>query len=302
MGPPQAGDTLCAAARKVLHQPEPAVKAQWTRLAADLWRSGGISRTHADGEPPPPDIPARSPKLRLVQPWEMPKLGRGGTAASRIAMTHSLCHIEGVAVDLAWDVIARFVPSGAVPRDFCDDFVTVAEDEARHFSLLEARLHDLGSEYGAQPAHVGLWESAAATAHSLPARLAIESCVHEARGLDVLPQTISRFRNGGDGATAQLLEDTIYPEEVSHCAAGTKWLTYLYNQARQCDPAQSATAAASALDPQNFPDVQAWFHALVRQHFRGDLKPPFNEVARKAAGFDERWWQPLMVSAANVET
>ena len=56
----------------------------------------------------------------------------------------------------------------------------------------QARLRELGSEYGALPAHEGLWESAAATAHSLPARLAIESCVHEARGLDVLPQTISR--------------------------------------------------------------------------------------------------------------
>ena len=42
------------------------------------------------------------------------------------------------------------------------------------------------------PAHDGLWESAAATAHSLPARLAVEACVHEARGLDVLPQTIAR--------------------------------------------------------------------------------------------------------------
>lgn len=76
-------------------------------------------------------------QVNLVQPWEVPRLGKGGTPASRIAMTHSLCHIESMAVDLAWDVIARFVPSGAVPRDFCDDFVTVAEDEARHFFLLE---------------------------------------------------------------------------------------------------------------------------------------------------------------------
>ena len=51
---------------------------------------------------------------------------------------------------------------------------------------------ELGSSYGAMEAHDGLWESAAATAHSLPARLAVESCVHEARGLDVLPQTIAR--------------------------------------------------------------------------------------------------------------
>lgn len=76
-------------------------------------------------------------QVKLVQPWEVPKIGRGGTPASRIAMTHSLCHIEGVAVDLAWDNIARFVPQVGVPRAFCDDFVAVAEDEARHFTLLE---------------------------------------------------------------------------------------------------------------------------------------------------------------------
>ena len=44
-------------------------------------------------------------------------------------------HIEGVAVDLAWDAIARF--GAGQPRAFSNDFVTVAEDEARHFSLLE---------------------------------------------------------------------------------------------------------------------------------------------------------------------
>ena len=75
----------------------------------------------------------------------------------------------------------------------------------------QERLQSLGSYYGALPAHEGLWESARATAGSLPARLAIESCVHEARGLDVLPQTISRFRAGGDAATANLLLTTVYP-------------------------------------------------------------------------------------------
>ena len=33
-------------------------------------------------------------------------------------------------------------------------------------------------------------------AHNLAARLAVEHCTHEARGLDVLPQTIHRFRWG----------------------------------------------------------------------------------------------------------
>jgi uncharacterized ferritin-like protein (DUF455 family) len=58
---------------------------------------------------------------------------------------------------------------------------------------------------------------------SLPARLAVESCVHEARGLDVLPSTISKFRNNGDEPTAALLEKIVYPEEVNHCRAGVRW-------------------------------------------------------------------------------
>jgi len=82
----------------------------------------------------------------------------------------------------------------------------VAYDEASHFQQLQQRLEAIGSSYGALPVHDGLWESAAATAHSLPARLAVESCVHEARGLDRLPHTIQSFRNSGDGESAKLLE------------------------------------------------------------------------------------------------
>ena len=85
----------------------------------------------------------------------------------------------------------------------------MACDEASHFQQLQQRLEAVGSHYGALPVHDGLWESAAATAHSLPARLAVESCVHEARGLDRLPHTIQRFRNAGDHESADLL-DTIY--------------------------------------------------------------------------------------------
>jgi uncharacterized ferritin-like protein (DUF455 family) len=58
----------------------------------------------------------------------------------------------------------------------------VAEDECRHYELLRARLEELGSQHGAFAAHDGLWESAQETAQSLPARLAVEHCVHEARG------------------------------------------------------------------------------------------------------------------------
>lgn len=44
----------------------------------------------------------------------------------------------------------------------------------------------MGSHYGSLPVHDALWHSAEATAHSLPARLAVEHCVHEARGWGAL--------------------------------------------------------------------------------------------------------------------
>ena len=66
-----------------------------------------------------------------------------------------------------------------MPRDFFTDFVKVAQDEGRHFTLLSVRLEELGSFYGALPAHDGLWDSAMATSNDLLARLAIEHCVHE---------------------------------------------------------------------------------------------------------------------------
>lgn len=38
--------------------------------------------------------------------------------------------------------------------------------------------------------------------------------MHEARGLDVLPATIQKFKNAGDATTAALLEEVVLPEEV----------------------------------------------------------------------------------------
>ncbi|KAK7826718.1 dihydrolipoyllysine-residue acetyltransferase component 1 of pyruvate dehydrogenase complex [Quercus suber] len=203
------------------------------------------------------------------------------------------------------DIIARFGKQEAMPREFFTDFVKVAQDEGRHFTLLAARLEEIGSSYGALPAHDGLWDSALTTSNDLLARLAVEHCVHEARGLDVLPTTISRFRNGGDNETAELLERVVYPEEITHCAAGVKWFKYIC--LRSSNPAQdqdSLTPQGGAgengtMEVEN--KVTQKFHSIVRTHFRGPLKPPFNEEARKAAGFGSRWYEPLAVKEATPE-
>lgn len=123
----------------------------------------------------------------------------------------------------------------------------------------------------------------------------------QARGLDVLPTTISRFRNGGDNETADLLETVVYPEEITHCAAGVKWFKYLCLRSKT--PALSRDNLSSEengdketeISTEGNEEVIQKFHAIVRTHFRGPLKPPFNEEARKAAGFGPQWYEPLAV-------
>jgi uncharacterized ferritin-like protein (DUF455 family) len=80
-----------------------------------------------------------APQLQLVHPQRMRRLKAGGTLASRQAIVHALVHIEGWAVDLSWDIIARFGGEPALPRGFYDDFVAVAEEECKHHLLLKAR-------------------------------------------------------------------------------------------------------------------------------------------------------------------
>ncbi|KAM1879130.1 hypothetical protein EV1_040634 [Malus domestica] len=126
------------------------------------------------------------------------------------------------AIDLSWDIIARFRKQEAMPREFFMDFVKVAQDEGHHFTLLASRLEEMGLFYGALATHDGLWPSGTRQLPlpDLMARLAIEHCVHEARGLNVVPTTISQFRNKGDDKTAELLESVVRREEITHCAAG----------------------------------------------------------------------------------
>ncbi|PON60708.1 hypothetical protein PanWU01x14_151260 [Parasponia andersonii] len=119
----------------------------------------------------------------------------------------------------------------------------------------------------------------------------------QARGLDVLPTTIYRFRNGGDSETADLLESVVYPEEVTHCAAGVKWFKYLCLRSNLAS--QEGEVRSEAKEENE--EIIKKFHAMVRTHFRGPLKPPFNEEAREAAGFGPQWYEPLAFKETPVE-
>ncbi len=238
--------------------------------AAD-WRAGRL----ADGWAPVPDRPARPARPELRDPSHMPKRGKAGNLASRQALLHAVAHIELNAIDLAFDIVARF--GATMPRAFVDDWVRIGGEEAEHFSLLADRLEVIGSHYGALPAHDGLWRSAMATAHDLVARLAVVPLVLEARGLDVTPEMIARLERGGDGDSAAILR-RIYADEIGHVAAGSKWFHFCCGE--------------SNLPP------QATFKNAVSRHFSGAVKPPFNDSAREQAGLPPGFYLPVEPPAA----
>ncbi|RYY33598.1 MAG: ferritin-like domain-containing protein, partial [Sphingomonadales bacterium] len=183
----------------MLETAEPRAKVMIARRVAREWRLGRL--THAF-DATMPDRPTRPSAPELLPPNRMPKRGKG-SQHGRTALIHALAHIEFSAIDLAFDMAGRF--GGQFPRKFVDDWMRVGADEALHFALLDRRLKQLGSFYGALPAHDGLWDAAAETAHDPLARLAVVPMVLEARGLDVTPAAIERFEAVGDSATARIL-------------------------------------------------------------------------------------------------
>ncbi|MEM8753786.1 MAG: ferritin-like domain-containing protein, partial [Pseudomonadota bacterium] len=227
------------------------------------------------GGAPPPDAPARPERPELLDPREMPRRRRGGEAG-RAALLHAIAHIELNAIDLHWDMAVRFADRD-LPLGFFDDWVSAADDEAKHFGLLADRLAALGSSYGALPAHAGMWRAAADTKGDLLGRLAVVPMVLEARGLDVTPGMIDAFERAGDEKSAEALK-VIYAEEVAHVAYGSKWFNFLCGRANE--------------------DPKPAFHALVRRYFPGGPKPPFNEEKRAEAGLPPDFYWPLAEEAA----
>ena len=145
-----------------------------------------------------------------------------------MAPLHAIAHIELNAVNLALDVAARYWAK-AMPDDFYRQWIGVADDEAKHFLLLNDRLAALDGAYGDLPAHNGLWESAIATKDDLLARLAVVPMVLEARGLDVTPMMIEKFTALGDLETVAALE-VIYEDEIGHVAVGRRWFEHVADE------------------------------------------------------------------------
>jgi len=207
---------------------------------------------------------------------------RLGSAEGRIALLHAVAHIEFNAIDLAFDMAARFhkdiAEAGLDGNAFLADWIRIGEEEARHFGLISDRLSGYGAAYGDLPAHDGLWEAAEATSQNVAARLAVAPMILEARGLDVTPGMIERLTSAGDTKSAAILK-IIYEDEIGHVACGKHWFHAL------CKAHGWAPAAT--------------FRTLRTQYFAGVMKPPFNHEARSAAGMDRDYYEDAADTGPN---
>lgn len=264
--------TLAEMATDVLTTADGRQKTALSRQYAAKWRDARAGKADPInvGAAKPPLHPARPARPELLNPREVPKR-KPGSAQGRIALLHAVAHIELNAVDLHWDMIARFthVP---MPMGFYDDWVKSADEESKHFNLMCDCLEALGADYGALPAHAGMWRAAEDTVGDLLGRLAVVPMVLEARGLDVTPGMIDIFKRADNNDAVAALE-LIYAEEVGHVAYGSKWFNFLCGR--------------DNLDP------KAEFHRLVQYYFHGALKPPFNEAKRADAGLPPDFYWPL---------
>jgi uncharacterized ferritin-like protein (DUF455 family) len=183
------------------------------------------------------------------------------TAQGRAALLHAIAHIEFNAINLALDAVWRFP---GLPVDYYLDWLQVAQEEAKHHTLLSEHLASLGHAYGDFNGHDGLWAMTYQTRNDFIARMALVPRTLEARGLDATPPIQKKLAQAGDHRAVAILE-VILREEVGHVAIGNRWYRHACEQA--------------GLDPVRH------YRTLIAQYTAPRLRPPFNLKARQAAGF-----------------
>lgn len=198
-----------------------------------------------------------------LTPREMPRR-KLTTPDGVAAFFHAIAHVEFVAIYLAWDILYRFRD---MPEQFYQDWLRVADEEAKHFAMIRAHMRSMHIDYGDLPAHGGLWDHAKDTVDDLPGRLAMVPRCMEARGLDVTPGLIEKFRILGDDASVAVLE-RILTDEVGHVELGSYWFKFVCRQ-------------------RGF-DAESKYRDLIAQYYIGGKpKGPFNRELRKIAGFSD---------------
>lgn len=222
-------------------------------------------REEEDSIPKIFESPSYASFCTIVSPRALPVRKDFDTSEGLATLVHAIAHIEFSAIDLALDAVYRY-PHMSIA--YKTDWLEVANDEIRHFKMLEDVLHELGYQYGDFPVHSGLFDAAVKTADNHLDRMAVIPRYFEASGLDVSPQIIKKLENKRKiPRVAKLIEilGVIYKEEVDHVLKGDRWFKYL------CEIEGVTT------------DI--YFDILAKYELLNKHRPYVNVDARKDAGF-----------------
>ncbi|ABS51243.1 ferritin-like domain-containing protein [Campylobacter hominis] len=166
------------------------------------------------------EIPSYSKIAEICEVKDIKKQNKGGKKAKFL---HSIAHIEYSAIDLALDAAYRFQN---LPLEFYADWLEVANDEIRHFSLINSKLEKEGVKYGDLAVHDSLFHAMKITQNSLMERMALVPRFLEANGLDANCFLINKLKPDNELYELKSLLQIILNEEISHVKKGDKWFSY----------------------------------------------------------------------------
>ncbi|MDF1879258.1 ferritin-like domain-containing protein [Sulfurimonas sp. SAG-AH-194-C20] len=200
-----------------------------------------------------------------ISPQDVPKRKNLTSVNGQINLIHAVAHIEYSAIDLALDSAYRF---SGLPKEYYDDWLEVADDEIRHFLMLEKLLKELGSSYGEVNVHDSLFEAGQKTINIVE-RMAVVPRYLEANGLDATPMILKKLKKLQKSESLEKIIQTlsiILDEEVEHVRKGDVWFSYV------CEKEGLNT------------DI--FFDIIKKYYPRSFLRPnDLNIEARKMAGF-----------------
>jgi len=211
------------------------------------------------------DEPSYISTCRVVPPQDVPRRSNLTSKEGQIVLLHAIAHIEYSAIDLAIDAAYRF---SHMPKQYYDDWLEVADDEIRHFKMLEKLLNELGGNYGDIEVHNALFEASQRT-QTLIERMAVVPRYLEANGLDATPMILTKLRKLPKNEMLEKIIDSltiILDEEIDHVKKGDVWFNWA------CEKEEVGS--------------EIYFEIIDKYYPQGFLRPKnLNTEARKEAGF-----------------
>lgn len=208
----------------ILNASNPDEKIALLNLFYNAYREGRMSR-ETKVAPVVFSAPSYRHFCTVINPMDAVRRSKLGGCKGQIALLHSIAHIEYSAIDLALDAMYRF---RNISSEFEEDWLKVAMDEARHFRMIEALLHEFGSYYGELSVHDGLFEASMATL-TLLERMAVVPRYLEANGLDATPLILKKLEPHRHNPMVVKIMDALHiilEEEIDHVRRGDRWFEY----------------------------------------------------------------------------